>query len=77
MKCIIGVEQEPRVQFTLTTGEDGPPMLIRLPDNSVIVKIGTYLSPGNRYCYRRANEPAVVPETVVVKPWEEYTGLEG
>ena len=77
MKFIIGVEQEPRIQFTLTVGEDGPPMLIQLPDNSYIVKVGQYASPGNRICYRRVNDPAQIPNTVVIKPWEQYTSLEG
>lgn len=73
-KVIIGVEEEPRVQFTMMVGNDLP-ALLRLPDGSLIVHRGKYASPGERHAYRRVNEPVDV--TVPVKAWVEYAGLEG
>jgi hypothetical protein len=74
-KIIIGVEQEPRVQFSfyLEKSEDLPDM-ITLPDGSVVVLHGRYASPGDRYSYRRIRVTASVTN---VAPWEEHTGLVG
>lgn len=77
MTCIVGVEQHPRIQFTIETGEDGPPLIIRLSDGTHIVKVGQYASPGNRYCYQRTEAPAALPADTVIKPWEKHTGLKG
>ena len=76
-EIVIGVEQEPRVQFTLPCGPDGPPTLILLPDGTHIVKVGRYASPGDHYCYQRVDAPARLPASVVVSPWVKYSGLKG
>lgn len=73
-KVIIGVEEKPRVQFTMDVGDELP-TLLRLPDGSLIVHRGKYASPGERHSYRRVNEPVDV--AVPVKEWAEYTSLEG
>lgn len=75
--AIIGVEQEPRVQFTLALAGRGMPDIIKLHDGSLIMKVGAYASPGNQWCYRRVNEVRELTSFCHVVPWEEYSGLKG
>lgn len=76
IEIVIGVEQEPRVQFTIELKEgEKLPDLIRLPDGSLIVQRGRYLSPGDRYSYSRVAPP--VDFNGPLKEWPEHTVLKG
>lgn len=77
MKVIIGVEQEPRIQFTLAHEEGYKlPDIIKLKDGSLLVLVGKYASPGNKFSYRRA-EIRELTSFVEIKPWVQYTKLTG
>jgi len=71
---VVGVEQEPRVQFKLAINGE-PPGAIRLPDGSVIALRGKYASPGNNYSYFRIEivEPSFVDGDII--RWEKNTKL--
>jgi len=75
-KAIIGVEQFPRVQFTIELAEgETMPSLITLPDTSLIVYAGKYASPGERYMYKRVQSHMIFSGPV--REWKEHIGLEG
>lgn len=72
-KVIIGVEQEPRVQFSIDVDE--LPDSIQLPDGSLVILQGKYASPGDRWCYRRVRSQMIFAGPVF--DWVQYTGLTG
>jgi hypothetical protein len=76
IEVIIGVEMEPRVQFTIVVDSlDEMPDAIALPDGSVVVLSGRYLSPGDRYCYKRVKRSMIF--SGAVKDWPRLVKLTG
>jgi hypothetical protein len=75
MKCIIGVEQEPRVQFAIDADPEHMPDLIILNNGDKLVLVGKYASPGQTYSYKRV-EHTYHTETVT-KEWVRYSPLVG
>lgn len=53
IKCIIAVEEKPRVQFTIDADPDNMPQLIILKDDEKLMLVGRYASKGNNYRYSR------------------------
>lgn len=75
MKCVIGVEQEPRIQFTIEADTKNMPKLIILNDGEKLVLSGRYASKGNNYKYDRVTK--IYQHTENVKEWVQYSGLTG
>jgi hypothetical protein len=48
---------------------DSPPELIVLPDGAHLIKIGRYLSAGDRYCYRVAKPVHLKPTGWAKEPF--------
>lgn len=51
-QAVIVVEENPRIELVVACGDILPPLLSYKDD--LLVKIGAYASPGNRYRYIRA-----------------------
>lgn len=79
MIMIIGVEQEPRVQFSIDAEADSMPDLIKLHDGSLIMKVGAYGSGHGhlKWCYRRIGEIRELTSFCHVDPWPSLTALRG
>lgn len=76
MKVVIGVEQDPRVQFTIEIDSlDNLPDVITLPDGSLVTQRGRYASPGNNYSYQRVTSQMIFSGEI--KEWVKYSGLKG
>lgn len=75
MKVIIGVETEPRMQFTIEADPNNMPDLIALPNRQLLVKVGAYASSGYNFAYRHVNE--TLNYDGEVKDWIRYSGLKG
>lgn len=75
MKCIIGVEQEPRIQFTIDADIENMPQLIIMQNNDKLVLVGRYASAGNSYHYRRVDHTYY--HQGEVKDWVQYSKLVG
>lgn len=75
MKCIIGVEQAPRIQFIIDADPENMPQLIIMANNDTLVYVGKYASPGQEYSYRRVDHTYY--HQGEVKDWKQYTKMVG
>ncbi len=75
MKCIIGVETEPRIQFTIDADPASMPDMIILKNDDQLILVGRYASKGNNYCYKRVLK--IHSYSGEVKDWVKYSGLKG
>ena len=75
MKIIIGVETEPRMQFTIDADPNHMPDIICLKDGQKLIKVGAYASPGYNFSYRHINE--TLNYDGEVKDWIRYSKLTG
>jgi hypothetical protein len=70
----VGVEEEPRIQFTITVEAEGKiPQLITLPDKSLIGYTGSYAGGGLRY----SRITSTMTFSGMVHDWPLYTKLKG
>lgn len=74
-KLIIGVEDEPRMQFTLDGDPANPPQIIALPHGKLLMLVGRYASKGDSYHYRHVTNPVIYYGEI--KEWIKYRVLTG
>jgi hypothetical protein len=74
VKCIIGVEQEPRIQFTIEADPDNMPDIIKFNYDTYML-VGRYASQGNNYHYRRVTN--IYNFEGPAREWIQYSGLKG
>ena len=79
-QIIIGVEEEPRIQFVARFTGERLPELIELPNGDLLSKSGQYLGGlwNGLYKYRYIRVKAERLETLsTIVPWKQYTELTG
>ncbi len=74
-KCIIGVEQEPSIQFTIEADPNNMPQMIILNDDEKLILVGRYASKGNNYSYCRVFN--ILNYYGEIKEWVKYSDLKG
>lgn len=75
VKCIIGVEQAPRIQFTIDADPDNMPQLIVMANGDKLTLTGKCASPGQTYSYMRVDH--TYHHHGEVKEWVQYSKMVG